>query len=208
MRRLKNPMAYNYDVFISYRRPTKRWVSKYFKRLIEHYLPEALDGRPVRIFFDENDIHTGDAWENRLKKALSESKCLVPVLTPSYFTSNWCTKEFAVMENRSLKHGFHTVQAPGGLIVPITINQGKFYPLKIQALPCYEYYMSRGDLDKMSFWEDFERKIADWISTDLAKAIKQAPAWNEVWQQDEWLEVPTDHIFRKTEETENFQPIL
>jgi len=204
-------MAYKYDVFISYRRPTKRWVSKYFKRLIEHYLPEALDGRPVQIFFDENDIHTGDAWENRLKKALSESKCLVPVLTPSYFTSSWCTKEFAVMENRSQKLGFQTVQNPGGLIVPITINKGTSYPRKIQAiqaLPCYDYYMSRGDLDKMRFWQDFEQIIADWISTDLLRAISHAPAWNEDWQKDEWLNVPTDHIFRETEETDNFQPIL
>lgn len=201
-------MGYQYDVFISYRRPTKRWVSKYFKRLIEHYLPEALDGKPVRIFFDENDIHSGDAWEARLKKALSASKCLVPVLMPSYFTSEWCTKEFAVMEHRSLQHGFESVQKPGGLIVPITINQGKFYPKKIQALPCYSYYRSRGDLDKMSFWEDFEQKIADWIAKDLAKAVKRAPAWNADWQTDEWLDVPTDHIFRKTEETEHFQPIL
>lgn len=112
------------------------------------------------------------------------------------------------MEHRSLKHGFQVVQNPGGLIVPITINKGDFYPLKIQALHCYDYYMSKGELDKMSFWEDFERKIADWIRTDLARAINKAPVWSADWQQDEWLNVSTDHIFRNTEKTDNFQPIL
>lgn len=208
LRCTKLPMAYRYDVFISYRRPTKRWVTQYFIPLIEHYLPEALDGNPVRLFLDESEIHTGDAWENRIKKALSESKCIVPVLLPSYFTSTWCTKEFAVMEHRNRAYGFQEVQNPGGLIVPITINNGDFYPLKIQALHCYDYYFSKGELDKMSFWEDFERKIAEWIRTDLARAIRNAPQWSPDWQQSEWLDVTTDHIFRKSEKTDNFQPIL
>lgn len=201
-------MAYEYDVFISYRRPTKRWVNKYFRPLIEHYLPEALGGRAVKLFFDENDIHAGDAWEARLKRALAVSKCLVPILTPSYFTSDWCTREFAVMEHRSLKHGFTAIQKPGGLIVPITINEGTFYPQKIQALSCYKYYRSKGNLTDMSFWEDFEGKVAKWVKKDLAKAVMRAPTWNSDWQNDDWLDVPRAHIFRKTEKTTDFQPIL
>ena len=94
-------MNYKYDVFLSYNRkfPHGQWVDEIFYPLFVPYLGDALN-KDVSVFKDTEDIEVGSSWPQRLRNALACSKCMVSILSPSYFRSEWCLQEFAVMHHR------------------------------------------------------------------------------------------------------------
>jgi hypothetical protein len=51
-------------------------------------------GRPFEIFQDRNDIRWGQFWDERITDSLSEATFLIPIITPSFFQSVACRKEF------------------------------------------------------------------------------------------------------------------
>lgn len=189
-------MAYQYDVFVSYRRKSEDWVHKYFLPLFRYHLEEAVGGRNISIFVDIEGIKSGDAWPQRLHNALAHSKCLVPVFLPSYFHSLWCVKELAIMEARCRECGMWTIQNPGGLILPVCISDGEFFPetvKEIQALPCHEYHRMGPGFKNLEPYNRFEGLIMEWTN-QVARAIEQAPEWNSSWLTNEWLDVSVDHL--------------
>lgn len=58
-------------------------------------------------FLDSRTIETGDQWQDRLATAVHDARVLVCFLSPTYFNSEWCAKEFAVFRRRleQLDHG-------------------------------------------------------------------------------------------------------
>lgn len=191
-------MAYEYDVFISYKSKSKIWLQEIFLPDFIHFLEEEVDiGVRHRIFVDWHDIEAGDAWEQRLKNGLSKSKCLISLLMPTYFESNWCTREFAVFEHRSRQNGMLTVERPESLIIPVALHHGGRFPEIIKSLQTLDY--------KDFYYPNFEgyrkRKIYPLLQDELkklaqmvAQVIKRAPEWSSEWQRDEWLELPTEHL--------------
>ncbi|HZC05897.1 MAG TPA: TIR domain-containing protein, partial [Ktedonobacterales bacterium] len=51
-------------------------------------------GNNFKIFQDNVHITAGLPWEERLKHFISKSTFLLPVVTPHFFNSEWCRKEF------------------------------------------------------------------------------------------------------------------
>jgi len=191
-------MDYRYDVFISYKSKSKVWLQEIFLPDFVHFLEEEVD-KDVRerIFVDWHDIEAGDAWEQRLKNGLGRSKCLISLLLPTYFESNWCTKEFAVFDHRSRQCGMLTIGQPRGLIVPVALHHGSRFPEIIRSMQALDY--------KDFYYPNFEgyrkRKIYPRLQDELrqlartvAQVIKEAPDWNPEWLQDHWLELPTEHL--------------
>lgn len=85
----------SYDVFLSYARvdnENNQFVSKLAKEI--QRVSQLYMGSPLRIFLDTRDIETAQFWEERIKTALENSAVMVAVLTPSYFHSPWCAKEW------------------------------------------------------------------------------------------------------------------
>lgn len=87
------------DVFVSYARSDNRpfspgaegWVSAVV-RLLEEAAIEAES--PMRIFFDTQEIESGDYWEQKLRDALRSSRVLVAFVSPAYFRSSFCRWEW------------------------------------------------------------------------------------------------------------------
>jgi hypothetical protein len=52
------------------------WVLECFFPELDQYLSEELPPR-ANIFVDRTGIRTGDAWRQRLKKAVTQSRCVV-----------------------------------------------------------------------------------------------------------------------------------
>jgi len=187
-------MAYEYDVFISYRRESdpKEWTQNIFLPKFESYLREESGKKNLKIFLDEKGIEGGTYWEDTLKIALAKSKCLVPVLMPSYFQSEWCVREFSVLYHRQEQ----LLPKPKSLIVPFVIWDGDHFPPPAKALQnfsCHDYYHTgKGFLDSARYFE-FQEKLKGWV-TDVAKAIKSAPDWDGNWLNDNWLNLPLDHL--------------
>lgn len=188
-------MGYQYDVFISYRRKEipKRWLEEMFLPLFRDYLEESLGGRKVKIFRDEDGIEGGANWSNKIKLALAKSRCMVPILIPSYFHSDWCTKEIAVLYHRQKSLGFNTLTNPNGLIIPLKIRDGIFFPENIkelQILDCNDFYRVGSGVEGTELYIKFQDKLLTWIE-NVAEAIRNAPEWDRDWLEDNWLEVPS-----------------
>jgi cellulose biosynthesis protein BcsQ len=83
-----------YDVFISYRREkfVTDWLHQHFLPLFQSWLSDEL-GREANIFVDTSLVPGGD-WAQETQEALRASPCLVALVTPAYFQSEFCTKEW------------------------------------------------------------------------------------------------------------------
>jgi TIR domain len=101
------PMAIQpagYDVFVSYARPDNRGDDHYVERLVDS-LERAFrlhTGRDLRLFFDRRNIATAQMWEREIRGALRRSSIMIAILSPAYFKSQWCAREwdFFVRANR------------------------------------------------------------------------------------------------------------
>jgi len=200
-------MKYEYDVFISYRRKEtcKWWVENRFLPLFKEKLEEAVGGRRVEIFFDQSEIEGGDAWKMKLKRALACSKCLVPILMPSYFHSEWCTTEFAIIHNRQKKLGYNTIENPSGLIVPIQVNDGKYFPECVNELEMWKFhsYFKKGTyFEETQRFYEFQDRLDDLVQ-NIANILDNIPNWKTEWLEDEYLEISNEEFFIANSPTMN-----
>lgn len=184
-------MAYKYDVFISYRREntSKRWVEESFLPIFRSFLSEALGGREVTIFRDVEGIEGGQNWKAKICRALAYSKCLVPVFLPSYFHSEWCVRELSIIYDRQKKCGLNTIERPNGLIIPLKVRDGKYFPEKLQEiniLNCNDYYRIGGGFETTPRFVDFQDILSKWVE-EVANAIEGAPEWDESWLSEDYL---------------------
>ena len=185
-------MAYEYDVFISYKSESKEWVQNAFRPLFDRHLRDELGGRNISIFMDDPRIENGDAWKNRLRHALAHSRCIVAVLTPSYFHSEWCTREFSVMMHRAKHYNLLSKESPGGLIAPICVSDGEHFPIPVREIQyegLHDYYNFAEAFPKTKPYVKFEKQLKKWLP-NVARIINRAPDWNPDWLEDEWLEIP------------------
>ena len=87
------------DLFISYRRVVNegpdRWVSSFEKSLRVH-LNRYLVGK-VEIWRDENQLHTGDDWREKLVEALESTAIYLAIISRTYLDSSECRNELDLM---------------------------------------------------------------------------------------------------------------
>lgn len=181
-------MDYMYDVFISYRqaRLFGRWVHETFLELFEDYLAEALNKPKAAIFIDREEIRSGETLPARIKVALAHSRCMVAIWVPSYFHSPWCQRELSTMLRREHLLGYRTPGKPGGLVLPIRLFDGEYFPeftKHILQFDCTRFArVGNGFLDSPRYLE-FQDKLITWVS-DVAQTIKSAPNWQPSWLDD------------------------
>ncbi|ETR67534.1 MAG: hypothetical protein OMM_11494, partial [Candidatus Magnetoglobus multicellularis str. Araruama] len=142
---MDNKPTYEYDVFISYSRKDilGQWINDTFFNLFKTYLDNSLSWTP-KIFIDTSDIDPGDSWPERLKRAICYSKCMVSIWSPNYFKSGYCRKECGSMLYREKMLGYRTTNKPNGLVLPVNIFDGKFFPEIAQQINwflCHDYYI-------------------------------------------------------------------
>src|SRR5262245_42681117 len=80
-------VAYNYDVFVSYRRVdgsrTAHWLREF---LLKASLPKSLATRqrPLRVYIDRTyELATDNFWERNIQPALEQSRHLLLIVTPA-----------------------------------------------------------------------------------------------------------------------------
>ncbi|KPA14923.1 Toll-Interleukin receptor domain protein, partial [Candidatus Magnetomorum sp. HK-1] len=92
---------YTKDIFISYSRQDNK------KNIISIFLESLWDsmqhhvGRVPPFFLDTADINTGDEWESKLLQTVDTCRLLIAFLSPSYFRSSYCIKEWKRMHKRN-----------------------------------------------------------------------------------------------------------
>lgn len=167
---------YLYDVFLSYRRRDEwpGWVDRHFLPILRHWLGEELCREP-RIFIDTN-IETGNIWPDSLASGLSQSAVLLPLLCGSYFTSQWCTIEYHLIERRE------TLCDAQRLILPALLHNGDSLPNDVRARQLTDLRSHvRTRMPKRSARaERLEGAIMEWAPA-IREAIDAAPPLNPDW---------------------------
>lgn len=175
---LSEPLQYEYDFFVSYRRHDPKVVEWVRGSLVSYLKPlvEAELGRTVVPFVDEQ-IEAGDMWSRRLEKALKTSAVLVPLLSKLYFTSEWCAREYDHFRDRETATGFRTDDRPEGLIVGAAIHDGDDFPdhvRELQFADLDEYFCLTVQPDNSAVLQPFLKAIRPFAKA-IAGAIKRAP---------------------------------
>jgi TIR domain len=176
-------MGYKNDVFISYNHRYQGWVQDIFYKLFEHHLSETVN-YDVKIFVDYNKIKGGDDWNYRIKNEL--------IYSPAYFRSEWCVKEFAILDYRQKECGFRTLENPDGIVLPINICDGEHFPKFATQIQYTDFRAYNWDsIKNTELYLPFQRTIAEYAKI-VAKAIQSAPMWNQNWLSDDarWIENP------------------
>src|SRR5262245_28969284 len=90
-----------FDFFVSYARAdnderakqARNWITRFIAALQEEQRRFA-GSREFRIFFDKEDIHSLDDWQQRIYGSLYASRLFVAFISPNYFASEWCRREW------------------------------------------------------------------------------------------------------------------
>lgn len=183
-------MKYEFDIFLSYNRkhPHGQWVNDVFYPLFIPYVEDALN-RKVQVFKDDREILTGSDWERMILNSLLKSRIMVSILSPSYFMSEWCRREFKIMHHRQIKLGFMSDKNPQGIIIPVRINDGDFFPecvKRIQSLDCRNYFRIGDGFKTTQRFIELQDKLIAW-SEEVANAINISPEWSDLWTNIEWV---------------------
>jgi hypothetical protein len=114
--------AYEYDLFVSYHHGgvVTEWVRAFVDNLVD-WLSMELPYKP-RVFLDYRDADIGESFNAQLEKALERSKLLLAILTPAYFASDWCRREWAIFEKREL------ITKSGPMILPVLLRGRQILP--------------------------------------------------------------------------------
>lgn len=184
-------MAYEFDVFLSYLhdKPCGPWVHDHFLPYFEFQLGNALNRRPT-IFVDRSGIHLGQKWPNRLKEALTLSRCLVGIWSPLYFQSAWCQSECAIICHREAQLGYGSGGNSEGLLVGVKVNDGRHFPAFAQSSQYADfepYFFDGPGFTKSELYVEFQRAIGP-LAIDVARVIQNAPPWSAEWHDAKWTD--------------------
>lgn len=176
-------MAYQYDIFISYRRDefTRKWIEDYFVPKVRHFVFLETNIDPV-FFVDDQAIEVGTTWPAILGNALGASKVIIPLWTKNYLKSVWCASEISQMMQRESSCGYRTQQNPYGLVFPTVIHDGETIPGSISIIQKIEIQKYFKPIAKDSLAaEEFHEKLVP-LGKAVAEAIENAPPFNPQWQ--------------------------
>jgi hypothetical protein len=88
-----------YDFFVSYARDDDRksggWIAGFVDELCAAHRKFS-GGRALVPFFDRHAINTGADWQLYLAHGLAHSRLFLAFISPNYFASEWCRKEWRV----------------------------------------------------------------------------------------------------------------
>jgi hypothetical protein len=100
-------------VFISY---AHEWAED------AEYLAQYFQQAGLSVWFDKTQIRTGDRLTTKIKGAIQQSTFFLPLLSPEYWTSEWCIQEFELAADARVKIMPVKVSA-GELIMPPHIRR-------------------------------------------------------------------------------------
>ncbi len=93
-------MSYAFDYFISYAHKDNEnpnvpgFVEKFKEKLLNSEEHQRLFGKKLDIFFDKSTIQNMVQWDSTIREGLTRSRFLIVLLSPEYFQSEFCAKEF------------------------------------------------------------------------------------------------------------------
>ena len=180
---MESPKRDEFDLFISYAHADDRGehagkVTALVEAIKADYL--RVTGTPLRVFFDTDEIRSMDDWEARILTGLRQSKMMVAILSPSYFASDYCLKEWEIYVETELAQAL-----PGEGISPIYVIRHPAFetdPVEERLRHWIKDLRRRQYIEWLPFWpegaaalerEDVRRKLAD-LPGQIAERLHRA----------------------------------
>jgi hypothetical protein len=116
-------LTFSHACFISYHhsddRNTQRFLEQ-FRAALESYFDQRLS---LKTYLDTDRLKPGFKYNVALAKALRESTCLIAILSPLYFKSDYCRLEYVFMRELETKRRQHTGAPPEthSLVIPLLV---------------------------------------------------------------------------------------
>lgn len=177
-------MPYRFDFFVSYRRSYDRngrrqetavgaWVKQVF-------YPELCaiwnEQRPdAQVFLDEESIPKGSNWPVYLMEAIRDSRCLLPIWSPPYFGSRWCSAEWESMQLRE-RHCQIDRGQWCGLVVPVVFHDGESFPSAARFTQNLSFH-TLSHLRAGDGLVELRKRLRDDLLPSLVAAVEVAPKW-------------------------------
>ena len=142
--------AENYDIFVSYARrdDADGMVSALIDRIRDDFARFS-PAFPLQVFFDRDDIHDLSDWQSRLRHGLERSKVMLAVLSPHYFASDWCRREWETYREFERSRTY-----PGESIAPIFVVAPSDLERRIppSERPWWDDLAARQGVEAQSWW--------------------------------------------------------
>jgi hypothetical protein len=197
-------MSYRYDIFVSYKwgSDIKVWVDEVFVPILKNVLYELADDPADNdVFHDAKQNLPGGNIPAVLRDGVANSKCMVCVITKSYFTKSfWCTAELSAMLKREEETRVREAEGHIGLVFPlifVNANQVNLaarngvYDLDgarelltdIQPLELDErqFFRISAGFKGTTAYDDLRFIIKDWVQNSMLDRIKNPPNWQPAW---------------------------
>ncbi|HET6892148.1 MAG TPA: toll/interleukin-1 receptor domain-containing protein [Pyrinomonadaceae bacterium] len=151
---------FRYSCFLSYQRGNDL-LDRFVRELFQDLSDELGLMTPLKVWFD-TAMAPGVMWQPALEEAVTMSVCMVPVLTPTYFSMEklYCAREYLAME-RIEKARNQITQQKDSLILPVIFRGSRHLP---------EFIQNRQTLD---FSEYLAFGSKQFRSANFAKGVKQ-----------------------------------
>jgi len=102
-----------YDFFVSYARADNatQWITRFVDGILAEH--NAFSGRKLTPYFDKSEIETGHDWPSNIRQAIADSRVFLAFVSPRYFASEWCRKEWRTWIDAEIaKHVFSDGAVP------------------------------------------------------------------------------------------------
>lgn len=166
---------YQYDVFLSFGRQDflRDWTRQQFLPLLLFWLQEEL-GRKPSVW--SGQLKLGEDWDEVRRRALLSSKCLVALLTPSFFASAECRAVWATFVNRARQNKLELFE----LIVPAILHENESFPaeaMSIQQIDFRDSFVLGDAFRDSAGYLTFQQKVKE-LSHVLATRIQRVPPFD------------------------------
>lgn len=132
--------------------------------------------QPLKVFFDQTAIVTGELWQNKLQKGIRQSKVLLAVLSKAYFESPWCRREYeeflAVERSRTY---------PGEAMMPVYVlaPQELHQHVSATARQWFDDLNQKNGIELQEFWpmgQSFlqEQQVRQRLQALRTRAVRRA----------------------------------
>jgi hypothetical protein len=171
---------YLYDVYISYSHDPHitSWLRELFLPVLQINLTFEFP-RQVNVFMDFQELRLGETFRAELAEAINRSRICIALLTPRYFTSEWCLIEFESFLRRSRLSG-----VKNALVLPVKLSGGDHFPSivrHIQMVDFSEFFISSPSFRSSAKYLDFELATRD-LARQASRMIEKAPPFDSNWQ--------------------------
>jgi len=107
----------DYLFYLSYARGDLDGYLERFEEDLAREVRARTGAREPMVFFDRDSIALGSSWPSAIAAVLAASRVLVALLSPAYFASEWCGKEWEVFRRRRDERA--GLPNPPGFILPV-----------------------------------------------------------------------------------------